>query len=210
MIKILMADDHPIVRMGMKKILEKAHDMIVADEAETGAEVLNKALSNHYDIVLLDISMPGRSGLEVLTQLKKEKPDLPVLILSMYPEEEYAVRALKTGASGYLTKKSASGELVTAIRKVSTGQKYIGSSLASLLASYLETDQEKKPHETLSNREYQVMRMISSGKSLTKIADELCLSLRTVSTYRTRIMSKMNLTSNAELTRYSLKNELID
>ncbi len=210
MIKILMADDHPIVRMGMKKILEKAHDMTVADEAETGAEVLSKALKNHYDIVLLDISMPGRSGLEVLTQLKKEKPDLPVLILSMYPEEEYAVRALKTGAAGYLTKKSASGELVTAIRKVSTGKKYISSSLASLLASYLETDQEKKPHETLSNREYQVMRMISSGKSLTKIGDELCLSLRTVSTYRTRIMNKMNLSSNAELTRYALKNNLID
>lgn len=210
MIKILMADDHPIVRMGMRKILEKAHDMVVADEAETGAEVLSKALNNRYDIVLLDISMPGRSGLEVLTQLKKEKPDLPVLILSMYPEEEYAVRALKTGASGYLTKKSASGELVTAIRKVSTGQKYISSSLASLLASYLEIDQDKKPHETLSNREYQVMRMISSGQSLTSIADELCLSLRTVSTYRTRIMSKMNLTSNAELTRYTLKNNLID
>ncbi len=205
-----MADDHPIVRMGMKKILEKAHDMIVADEAETGAEVLSKVFNNHYDIVLLDISMPGRSGLEVLTQLKKEQPDLPVLVLSMYPEEEYAVRALKTGASGYLTKRSASDELVTAIRKVSTGQKYISSSLASLLASYLETDKDKKPHETLSNREYQVMRMISSGESLTKIADELCLSLRTVSTYRTRIMNKMNLSSNADLTRYALNNNLVD
>jgi DNA-binding NarL/FixJ family response regulator len=210
MIRLLVADDHPIVREGLKHIIEKAPDIMVADEASNGPEVLSKVSRNYYDMILLDISMPGRSGLEVLKQLNSKYPDLPVLILSIYPEKEYALRALKTGASGYLTKKSASKELVTAIKKVSAGKKYISSSLATILATYLGYDAERQPHEILSNREYQVMRMISSGKTLTDIANELSLNLRTISTYRTRILEKMKMESNAELVRYAFQKHLID
>lgn len=210
MIKILIADDHPVVRVGMKHIIEKAHDMVVVDEASNGTEALRKVLEGTVDVVLLDISMPGRGGLEVLEQIKKEKPHLPVLILTMHPEKQYAIRALKTGASGYLTKASASSELTTAIRKVSRGGKYIGPSLAEKLAADLEIDSEKQPHETLSNREYQVMCMISSGKTLTEIAEDLCLSIKTISTYRARILEKMDMNNNAELTHYAIQNHLIE
>ncbi len=210
MLKILIADDHPIVRKGMKQIIEEAPDMMVADEAGNGVEVLNKVSKKYFDIVLLDISMPGRSGLEVLMELKKEKPDLPVLVMSMHPEEQYAIRALKSGASGYLTKASVPEELVTAIRKVSLGRKYISPSLAEILASDFGTDKEKPLHETLSNREYQVMCLIASGKTLTEIGDELALSVKTISTYRARILGKMNMKNNAELTHYAIQNHLVD
>lgn len=209
MIKVLIADDHPIVRRGTKEIIEEAPDMVVADEASNGTEVLNKTLAGGFDVVLLDISMPGRGGMDILTELKGAKPDLPVLILSMHPEKQFAIRALKTGASGYLTKASAPYELITAIRTVSQGEKYISSSLARILASLLEENTEKKPHETLSNREYQVMCMVSSGKSVKEIADELCLSVKSISTYRTRILEKLKVKNDVELTHYAIQNKLL-
>jgi len=210
MIKILIADDHPVVRKGLREIIEETSDMEVADEASNGQEVLAKVFKKDFDVVLLDISMPGRSGLDILKELKSQLPKLAVLVLSIHPEEQYAVQVLKAGASGYLTKKSAPEELVTALRKVSTGGKYVSPSLAEKLASALETGIEKPPHETLSAREYEVMRKIASGKTVTEIARELFLSPKTISTYRTRILEKMGIKNNAELIRYAIKNRLVD
>jgi len=210
MIRILVADDHAVVRQGVKQILADVQDMTVKDEAQNGSETLKKVAENEYDVVLLDISMPGRSGLEVLEDIKTQHPKLAVLILSMHPEEQYAVRALRAGASGYLTKASAPQELIGAIRKVAGGGKYVTSSLAEKLADELEIDTEKLPHERLSNREHQVMLMIAEGKSVSDIADELCLSVKTISTYRTRVMSKMGMKKNAELTLYAVHNKLIN
>ena len=210
MIRILIADDHAIFREGLKHILSECADVNVAAEAKNGQEVLEKIWHDKYDMVLLDISMPGMSGLEVLKQLKIEKPKLPVLVLSMHPEEQYAVRVLRAGASGYLTKESAPDELITAIRKISQGRKYITSSLAERLASEMEIDSEKPPHETLSDREYQVLRKIAAGKTITQIAENLSLSIKTVSTYRTRIMEKMNMKTTAELMHYAINHHLID
>jgi two-component system invasion response regulator UvrY len=209
MIKILIADDHTVVREGLKQIVAETSDMVVSDEASNGHEVLNKALSSDYDVIVLDITMPGIHGLDVLKQIKSQKPALPVLVLSMHPEEQYAVRFIKAGAAGYLTKESASEELITAIRKVSSGRKYITSSLAEKIASDLETDAEKLPHEFLSDREYQVMCMIAEGKTVKEIADELYLSVKTISTYRSRILEKTGMKTNAQLTRYALQNSLI-
>jgi DNA-binding NarL/FixJ family response regulator len=208
-IKILIADDHPIVRAGFKQVISDMPDMLVADEAGYGQEVLNLIGKKDYDLVLLDISMPGRSGLEILKDLKSEKPKLPVLILSIYPEEQYAIRALRAGASGYMTKASAPNELILAIRKISEGGKYISASLAEKLAYYLDGDAAKPPHETLSDREYQVMLMIASGKTVTEIANELCLSVKTISTYRTHILEKMKMKNNAEITLYAVQNKLV-
>lgn len=209
MIRILVADDHAVVRQGVIQILADVNDMAVKDEAQNGSETLKKVTENEYDVVLLDISMPGRSGLEVLEDIKARRPKLAVLILSMHPEEQYAVRALRAGASGYLTKASAPQELIGAIRKVAGGGKYVTSSLAEKLADEMEIDTEKLPHERLSNREHQVMLMLASGKSVSDIADELCLSVKTISTYRTRVMSKMGMKKNAELTLYAVHNKLI-
>jgi two-component system, NarL family, invasion response regulator UvrY len=208
-IKILIADDHPIVRAGFKQVISDMPDMLVADEAGNGQEVLNLIGKKDYDLVLLDISMPGRSGLEILKDLKSEKPKLPVLILSIYPEEQYAIRALRAGASGYMTKASAPNELILAIRKISEGGKYISASLAEKLAYYLDGDAAKPPQETLSDREYQVMLMIASGKTVTEIANELCLSVKTISTYRTHIREKMKMKNNAEITLYAVQNKLV-
>jgi len=210
MIKILVADDHTIVREGLKQIVGEVGDMVVADEAGNGQEALAKIREGDYDVVLLDISMPGRSGLEVLKDIRAERPKLPVLILSMHSEEQYAVRALRAGASGYLTKASAPDELIGAIRKVSRGRKYVTASLAEKLALELDADIHKPPHETLSDREYQVMLMLAAGKSVTEIADELCLSVKTISTYRSRILDKMNMKKNTELMRYAIENGLVD
>lgn len=210
MIRILIADDHAIVRAGLKQIVAETSDMIVADEASSGHEALNKVWKNDYDVVVLDITMPGINGLDVLKQLKSQMPELPVLVLSIHPEEQYAVRVLKAGASGYLTKESASDELIMAIRKVSIGRKYVTASLAEKLAFDLETDVEKPLHETLSDREYQVMCMIASGKTVNEIAEELFLSVKTVSTYRSRILEKMKMKSNAELTYYAIKHRLVE
>jgi DNA-binding NarL/FixJ family response regulator len=184
--------------------------MKVIDEASTGQEVLEKVFKKEFDVVLLDISMPGKSGLEILKELKSHRSKLTVLVLSMHPEEQYAVQVFKAGASGYLTKESAPDELLTALRKVSSGGKYVSSSLAEKLAYALEKDVEKAPHEILSTREYEVMRKIASGKTVTDIARELFLSPKTISTYRTRILEKMNMKNNVELVRYALKNHLVD
>lgn len=210
MIHILVADDHAVVRQGVKQILADEKDMAVKDEAQNGSETIEKIMRHDYDVVLLDISMPGRSGLEVLEDIKSRRPKLAVLILSMHPEEQYAVRALRAGASGYLTKASAPQELIGAIRKAAAGGKYVTSSLAEKLIDELEIDTEKLPHDRLSNREHQVMLMLAEGKSVSDAAFELCLSVKTISTYRTRIMDKMGMKKNAELTIYAVRNKLIN
>jgi two-component system invasion response regulator UvrY len=209
MIRILVADDHAIVRNGLKQIVGDTSDMVVAGEASNGQEALNKALKDDYDVVLLDITMPDRSGLDILKEIKSQKPELPVMILSMHPEEQYAVRALKAGAAGYLTKESAPEELINAMRRVSSGGKYVTLSLAEKLASILKAGAEELLHQTLSDREYQVLCMIASGKRVKQIADELLLSTKTISTYRTRVLRKMNMNNNMELTRYAIENQLV-
>ena len=210
MIKILIADDHPIYRGGLKQFLCKSFEQVVVDEASNGSEALNKISKSDYDVVLLDIDMPGRSGLEIVKAVKKEKPKLSVLMLSAYPEEQYAIRSLKSGASGYLTKKSAPGELIKAIKKVTQGGKYLTLSIAERLASALDEDSTTLPHERLSNREYQVMCMIAYGSSMKEISEELSLSESTVSTYRTRILEKMGLKKNSEIISYTIRNGLIE
>ncbi len=210
MLRVLIADDHPIVRRGLKQTVAETSDIVVADEASSGWEVLSKVRAGNYDVLVLDVSMPGRNGMDILRQLKNEKPGLPVLMLSIHPEEQYAVRALRSGASGYLTKESAPDELVAAIRKVSMGGRYVSSSLAERLACDLEKSGEQLPHQTLSNREYQVMCMIASGKTITEIAEELSLSGKTISTYRSRVLEKMEMKNNAELTYYAIKNKMVD
>jgi len=210
MIKIFIADDHAIVREGLKQIVAETTDMAVTDEADTGHEVLEKVSENDYDVLVLDITMPGLNGLDALKQLRSQRPDLPVLVLSIHPEEQYAVRVLRAGASGYLTKESAPDELISAIRKVSMGGKYVTPSLAEKLASDLVADGKKPLHETLSDREYQVLCMIASGKTVTEIAEELFLSEKTISTYRSRILEKMKMKTNAELIHYAIKHGLVE
>lgn len=210
MIKILVADDHTIVREGLKQIFTETQDMVVSDEAKNGQEVLKKVKNNNYGIVLLDISLPGTSGLDVLKQLKAIKPQLPVLILSMHPEEQYALRSLRAGASGYLTKESASRELIHAIRIIAQGRKYITSSLAEKIAYELDLDTEKPLHDTLSDREYQVLCMIASGKTAKEIGEALLLSVKTISTHRSRLLAKMRMKNNAQLIRYAVRHGLVD
>ena len=210
MIRILIADDHAIIREGLKQIISETPDMTVADEAIDGHEVLSKALKNDYDVAVLDITMPGRNGLDVLKELKKQKPELPVLVLTIHPEEQYAVRVLKAGASGYLTKESAPEELTAAIRKISEGKKYVTSSLAEKLVSDLNVDTEKPLHNALSDREFEVMCMIATGKTVRQIGEELFLSEKTVSTYRSRILEKMGMKNNAELIHYAIKHGLVE
>ncbi len=210
MIRILVVDDHAIVREGLKQILSDVEDMSVLAEAANGQEALDKIRRATFDVILMDISMPGRSGLEILKDIKGEHPKLPVLILSMHPEEQYAIRALRAGAAGYMNKASAPDELIGAIRKVSAGRKYVSPSVAEKLAFELGTDSEKLPHEQLSDREYQVMLMLASGRTVSEIAEELCLSVKTISTYRARIMEKMNLKKNAELTLYAVEHRLLN
>ena len=209
MVKILVVDDHAIVREGLKQIVADTSGLAVTGEAASEQETLELLRKHDFDVVLLDIAMTGRGGLEVLKQIKQEKPELPVLILSMYPEEQYAVRALKMGAAGYLTKVSAPDELINAIKKIATGRKYVSSSLAEKLAFNLEVDTEKPLHECLSNREFQVMCMIASGKTVKNIAEKLSLSVNTISTYRFRILDKMRMKTNSELTHYAIKNRLV-
>lgn len=210
MIKIIIADDHEIVRAGLKQIIADHPNMQVTGEASNGNELLKKIREHEYDVILLDIHMPGRNGLETLKQIKEEKKDIPVLVLTMYPEDKYAIRSLKAGAAGYLTKVTISEELVGAIKKVYQGGKYISLSLAETLADSISCDSEKLPHDYLSDREFQVLCMIASGKTIGKISEELCLSVKTISTYRKRILEKMNLKNNAELTHYGIKNRLVN
>jgi DNA-binding NarL/FixJ family response regulator len=209
-IRVLIADDHAIVRQGLRQILSDTPDLTVAGEAENGVQAVQLVRSGEWDVVLMDVSMPDRNGIDALKIIKKEFPRLPVLILSMYPEEQYAIRALKAGAAGYLTKQSAPELLVTAIRQVASGKKYVSPSLAEELANAIGEDSERPPHEKLSDREYQTLCMIASGKTPTEIAEALNLSVKTVSVYRARLLEKMNLRNNAELTHYGLKHGLAE
>ncbi len=209
MIRILIADDHAIVRRGLKHIVSEQPDMTVAGEAENARQVLDLVRTDKWDVIVLDINMPGRSGLEVLKELRREHPKLPVLVLSIHPEDQYGVRVLKAGAAGYLTKDSAPDELVQAIRKVHRGGKYVSASLAEVLVFELETETNRPRHKSLSDREYQVMTMIASGKTVGEIGEELSLSVKTISTYRARVLGKMKMRTNAELTHYAIQNQLL-
>jgi two-component system invasion response regulator UvrY len=209
-IHVLIADDHAIVRQGLKQILADTADMVVKGEAENGVDAVRMARSGEWDVVLLDISLPDKNGIEVLKQIKKEHPKLPVLMLSTHTEDQYGLRALKDGASGYLSKLSAPAQLVTAIRQVASGRKYVSPELAEQLANAVNRDLERPLHESLSDREYQTLCMIASGKTLSEIASDLSLSVKTVSVYRSRLLEKMQLKNNAELTHYAMKNKLVE
>jgi two-component system, NarL family, invasion response regulator UvrY len=210
MLRILIADDHTVVRKGLRQILLEEFPTAEITETADAAALFLKVLREDWDVVITDISMPDKSGLEVLQQIRRDHPRLPVLILSAHSEDQYAIRALKAGASGYLCKDSASEELVTAIRRILLGKKYITSSLAEKLAFHLDLDDsDRPPHESLSDREFEVMKFLASGKVVSEIANQLCLSVTTISTYRARILTKMNLKTNYDLTRYAMENNLL-
>ena len=208
MIRILIADDHAIVRRGLKQIIEDSGEMRVVAEAGSGIDALRKIREIDCDVVLLDISMPDMSGIDVLKQIHAEKPQLPILILSIYPEDQYATRLIKAGAAGYMTKESAPAEVVKALLHVAGGKKYISPAVAEMLADEFGKDEEKLPHQILSDREYQIFLLLASAKTVSEIADTLALSVKTVSTYRSRILEKMRLGNNAELMRYAIDNHL--
>lgn len=207
--RILIVDDHAIVRQGLRQILVESDKAIVIKEADCGAGAIRQVREGDCDLVVLDISLPDRSGIDTLKQIKKEYPKIPVLMLSMHEEGLYAIRALKAGASGYITKQSAPAELMAAIHQVARGRKYLTATLAEAMADSLGTDYEQPPHGTLSDREYQTLCLIASGKSLTGVAEEMRLSVKTVSVYRGRLLEKMKLKNNAELTHYAIKNGLV-
>jgi DNA-binding NarL/FixJ family response regulator len=209
MIQIIIADDHPVVRQGIKQILAEEPDMKLMAEAANGRDLLDKLHNSSCDVVVLDISMPGRGGLEVLGDLRRDYPKIPVLILSVHSEDQLGSRVLKAGAAGFMSKETASEELIKAIRKVYGGGKYVSPWLAEKLASDLAVDAEKPPHEELSDREYQVMCMIASGKTVGEVARELSLSAKTISTYRSRILEKMKMKTNAQLTFYAIQKALV-
>jgi DNA-binding NarL/FixJ family response regulator len=210
MIKILIADDHTILRDGLKQILSECPDMTVAGEADNGFEVLAKVREQEWDVVVLDMAMPGKSGIDLLKQVKSERPKLPVLILSMQKESQYAVRSLKAGAAGYLCKDSASADLVKAIRKVAAGGMFISAAVAENLALGLTSANDAPPHTLLTDREYEVFRLIAAGMGVTAIGERLHLSVKTISTHKTRIMQKMDFATSTDLIRYALRHELID
>lgn len=209
MIRVIIADDHPVVRHGIKRILEEESDIQVVAEAANGQELLHKIDQTPCDVTLLDIGMPGRDGLDTLSYLRRAYPKIPVLILSVYPEDQFGPRVLKSGASGYMNKETACDQLVKAIRKVCGGGRYVSPSLAEKIAADLAADKTLPPHERLSDREYQVMRLIASGKTVGQIARELCLSKKTISTHRARILEKMDMKTNAQLTFYAMQNDLV-
>ncbi|HTR28780.1 MAG TPA: response regulator transcription factor [Puia sp.] len=209
MLRILIADDHTVVRKGLKQILLEEFPSAEITESADAATLFMKVLREEWDVVITDISMPDKSGLEVLQQIRRDHPRLPVLILSAHSEDQYAIRALKAGANGYLCKDSASEELVTAIRRILLGKKYITASLAEKLAFHLDQDSDHPPHESLSDREFEVMKFLASGKVVSEIASQLCLSVTTISTYRARILTKMNMKTNYDLTRYAMENNLL-
>ena len=207
--KILLIDDHAVVRQGLKLILADHIRNAKFGEARNAHEALARVAKDSWDVAVLDITMPGRNGWEVLREIKRLRPKLPVLVLSMHPEDQFAVRMLKNGAAGYLTKESAGDELAGAINKVVSGGRYVSPSLAERMAAYLDIDVQKSPHERLSDREFQIMRMMASGKQVSQVARELALSVQTISTYRARILEKMDLKNNAEMTRYAIEKELL-
>jgi len=209
MIRILIADDHRLLREGMKQILQKHADLLVVAEASDGREVLSAARENELNVILLDLSMPGLGGLDILDELVAEHPRVAILVLSMHPEEQYAVRVLKAGAAGYLTKESAAEELVAAIRSVARGGTYASPAIIRLLTATLRSEWDTLPHHLLSDREFQVMRRLAEGKRVCDIAGELCLSEKTITTYRARVLEKMHLRTNIEITRYALRHGII-
>lgn len=208
--RVLLADDHAIIRDGLKQILVDTPDLEVCGEAANGIEVMQQVRDRDWDVLVLDISMPGRNGLELIRMVKDEKPDLPILILSMHHEEQYAVRALQAGASGYLTKESDTELLVFAIRRVAAGGVHVSDKVAEMMVRGVRPASESMPHKLLSNREYQVFNMLVSGHGLTDIAQELCLSIKTISTHKTHIMEKMNLSNFAELIHYAIAHQLAE
>jgi two-component system invasion response regulator UvrY len=207
--RIIIADDHTVVRKGLKQILLDSFPSAHVEEVGDAEDLLKKVTSEEWDVVITDISMPGRSGLDVLQQMRLDHPKLPILILSVHPEEQYAIRVLRAGASGYLNKDSAPEDLVKAVNRVLLGKKYITPSIAEKLATTLEQDSEKSPHEYLSDREFEVLKLLAAGRSVSDIAEQISLSASTVSTYRARIMVKMNLKTNADLTLYCIEHKLI-
>jgi two-component system, NarL family, invasion response regulator UvrY len=207
--RVLIADDHPVVRQGLKQMLMADPEFVVSGEARDGNEALELARKVEWDVAIFDFSMPGLSGLELLAEVKREFPSRPVLILSMHPEDVHATRVLKAGGSGYITKESASQELLSALRKVAGGGKYLSPTLSEMLALDLALEGQKPPHETLSDHEYRVMWLLASGKPISRIAREMSLSPSTVSTYRTRILKKLKISSNAELVRYAVSHRLV-
>jgi two-component system, NarL family, invasion response regulator UvrY len=210
MTRILIADDHALLRRGLKEILMRELEDATCGEAENAQQVLNQIQNQEWDVLILDVTMPGRSGLDVLRDLKTVRPKLPVLVLSMHPEDQYGRRVLKAGAAGFMNKDTAPEELIKAIRKVQTGGRYVSSALAERLALDLSADTERPTHEMLSEREFEVLRMIASGKTVGQIADELHLSITTISTYRARVLEKMNMATSAELVHYALQNHLVE
>lgn len=210
MIKIFIADDHPLIREGLKKTLLSEVDFQIAGEAADGTELLKKITEVDFDIILLDLNMPGKNGLDVIKEIKQLYPKAYILVLSMYPLHRFAVRALKTGAAGYVTKDSPTEEVVKAIRTIISRGRYISIELAELLANEFGNAKDALPHESLSDREFQIMSMITTGKTVKEIAEELCLNISTVNTYHARILEKMNMKSNVELTLYAIENNLID
>jgi len=209
MLRILIADDHAIIRKGLKQILLEEYPSATIEEVNDAEGAINKTITNAWDILICDLSMPGRSGLDVLQHVKQNLLKLPVLILSIHPEEQYAIRALKAGAAGYLSKDAATEELVKAVQRILQGRKYISSSLAEIMASELDQEASKPAHELLSDREFHVFKLIADGKSVSEIAEQLSLSITTVSTYRSRILEKMDIKTNADMTRYALEKKLI-
>ena len=209
MLRILLADDHAVVRRGVKQILVEAFAQAAFGEAQNAHELLELIGSERWDIVVLDLNMPGGNGLEALKQIKQDHPQLPVLILTMFPEDQYAVRTIRAGAAGYLNKESAPEELVQAIHKVLRGGKYISAAVADELVLYAQNEDDQPLHKHLSDREYQVLCLIASGKEVKEISIELALSAKTISTYRARILEKMNMKTNAELTHYAIQNGLV-
>lgn len=207
--KILLVDNHEVFREGLKKVIATTTDMIVADEVGCGQELLQNLRENSYDLVILDISIPGRNGLDILIELKKMRPKLPVLVLSMYPEEQYALRAYKSGASGYLTKGSPASDLLDAMQKIISGGTYVRADQAEALVATLGAPEPSESQHTLSNREFQVMCLIASGKTVGRIAAELSLSVKTISTYRSQVLRKLHLLNNSEMTRFGIENHLV-
>ncbi|MGZ3474347.1 MAG: response regulator [Polyangiales bacterium] len=209
MIRVLVADDHAIVRRGLRQILAETRDIDLAGEAATIDDALRAVREQRFDVAVVDISMPGGSGLDLLTQIRREKPELPVLVLTVHSEEQYAVRALKSGAAGFLTKESAPEKLVEAVRKLAAGGRFVTPELAEKLATFVASD-ERPPHEKLSNREFEILKLIASGKTVGEIGRDLSLSVKTVSTHRTRILDKMQMKTNAELTTYAVRRGLVE
>jgi DNA-binding NarL/FixJ family response regulator len=210
MIRVLVADDHAVVRRGLRGILSETSDIHVQAEAATAHEVLEAVRTQRFDVVVLDVNLRAGNGIELIGDIRKERPTLPVLILTVYPEEQYAVRAIKAGAAGFLTKESAPEKLIEAVRKVAAGGRWVSTELAETLASMLAGERSGPPHELLSDREFEVFKMLASGRTVSQVAQELSLSVKTVSTHRTRILRKMNMKTNAELTHYAMKNKLVE